>query len=418
MYGSLLRPDLALSRPLRRSCYSHFELNLPSLFSNFALLHLFISSQAALLSFACFPPPLKQRTVWLLHITVLAIPAPPSLPTYLTFCCRYRSSRKSLQGLRRRLCSRVPMGEITSARPAWFSALHTLFLFFGGILRHKLQLAGTAHDLSGLRNIEGEVVCREEMLLLVDVCSERELLDDLARVLALWHLKRKSNQDIDKRQLIPVHACLVKPTAFTLYHGADAYRDSTLSFQEFIFALLLEGYVNSLLVNCGQAIKHAEIGADVNTRLYFGGPPRRGLAAALPPTPLSFSSSGKSAGLAIARTTHAHSSNEHMQSSLKSQRNRGLSFYTKGCIEAIAEYRAVLRTDPDPDWKPTLPEASLGTVENGLWIISGRAWTPNSAAGDDVQGNSFTTLVAMAADPNGYREILETRASKLMVCVG
>ncbi|KAJ6567759.1 hypothetical protein DFH09DRAFT_1314267 [Mycena vulgaris] len=153
----------------------------------------------------------------------------------------------------------------------------SLVCMFGGILRNKPEHSVPVTVLSSGGEFEGGIFCRDEMLIFVRELKHRhqlqkEFLDSLAQVLcelfAVWHLNRRTNADVITDKLIPVRACLCdgSETHFLSYdginfsrfsittstslvkglEGVEEYMDHSLQANNYTFALLLEGYYDSL----------------------------------------------------------------------------------------------------------------------------------------------------------------------------
>ncbi|KAJ7447100.1 hypothetical protein B0H11DRAFT_2248525 [Mycena galericulata] len=164
-------------------------------------------------------------------------------------------------------------------------ALQSLVWLFGGILRDRPENRVPETDIS---SDEGAIFCRDEMLFLVRELKYRQsgktkflqaLTPVLCELFAVWHLNRRQNTHIDPTMLIPVHACLydAADVYFLSYDGvsfrrriflntrspATVIKDlqehiyGTLNVHKYTFALLLEGYYNSLTLNYERSVRES-----------------------------------------------------------------------------------------------------------------------------------------------------------------
>ncbi|KAJ6614006.1 hypothetical protein B0H10DRAFT_2191704 [Mycena sp. CBHHK59/15] len=149
--------------------------------------------------------------------------------------------------------------------------LQTLVCLFGGILKDlpEQHIPGTLISSDG--RIEGEIFCREKLLLFARELKfniHTELLKALAQVLcelfAAWHLNLGLHKDVDDQTLIPVRGCLCDASKayFIGYNGSVFSRyittslpkqaslgehiDATIELANYTFGVLLAGYLNAI----------------------------------------------------------------------------------------------------------------------------------------------------------------------------
>ncbi|KAJ6581240.1 hypothetical protein B0H19DRAFT_1114354 [Mycena capillaripes] len=308
----------------------------------------------------------------------------------------------------------------------------TLVHLFGGILSYRLEHSGGG-------KIEGEILCRDNVLILTrEVNRDQHFLDVLAQVVcelcALWHLNRRANSDVDETRLVPVYACLcdaadayfvsydsnrfhkrvfTAPTPKLFNDGKAKTADASLDVFFFIFTIFLESYYRSVVL---ETLKEALIGDE----------DRQTTSQWLTVAHLAAQS------LASFRRAAEVKSNERAEQGLAllfksleawppaQQGEIELLLPTR--IETWAKsvtelYSQRLGDDPDAEWTPPSFEnkerrqKAVDSFWQRLNPDFRRIFEPSMI----FEGESFRALSLVARDTDQHRESLEERGPVIMV---
>ncbi|KAJ7848084.1 hypothetical protein B0H13DRAFT_2362113 [Mycena leptocephala] len=283
----------------------------------------------------------------------------------------------------------------------------TIVCLFGGVLRDRPEKSVPGTDLSSGGKVEGEVFCKDQMLIFLRELKHRlggkEFADHVAQVIceiyAVWHLNRQKNIDIPETNLIPVVACLYDgmQAHFIAFNGVDFKRRSfpavTLQTQglqgvgeyfehtlqvsspvhEYTFAVLLSGYYNTLRLYYERTVSRGEKG-DASA------PGSHRAVTTIPVPPLMgehidrLSAEGWQSALELAyearecfRRAKEYGSDQRAEEGLD-KLSESLGAWSSDivdlCTPSMAEQKTVelfdgylnsLGHDPDPLWKPQFP---------------------------------------------------------------
>ncbi|KAJ7092644.1 hypothetical protein C8R44DRAFT_405850 [Mycena epipterygia] len=349
----------------------------------------------------------------------------------------------------------------------------SLVCLFGGLLRDKPERSVPGTEISSGGKIEGEVFCHTEMLIFIRELKHRaqlqkKFLDSLAQVLcelfAVWHLNRRMHADVSPEKLIPVRVCLCDgldthflsfdgirfrkrsflghPSPIKGLNGVKDYVKQSIVVNTYTFALLLEGYHDTLRLYYERSTHRGQMG-DNGTRgshssvTIPGIPPPMGaridrLTTHGWYTALRFAYEAR----AFLQRAHALSSSEPAEKGLERLFDSLKAWPTLGqdselilpetieqCTEAIIQdYQMSFVQDPDPNWCPQFPGVFPLTAQADRKLAVEEFWRRMEPIYRTIfepltlfNGESFNTLSTFAQNPQRNREALETVASTGMV---
>ncbi|KAJ7441972.1 hypothetical protein B0H11DRAFT_2204659 [Mycena galericulata] len=343
-------------------------------------------------------------------------------------------------------------------------SLQSLTTLFGGILQNRPEAMMAGTDLSWVGKIEGEVFCCEGTLVFVRELKYRaqyatkKFLKSLGQVLcelfAAWHQNRRVNNDIDENLLMPVHALLydASDAFFISYDGVKFrkrifrnlvpsakgeepqeaignYAYNSLLIENYTFALLLEGYLDTVRLYHQRSLRRGNVG-DADPR----GSHRTVLSAIpVPPTmgtalqrlttkdwETTFELAYKSRAY-FQRASLAHC-NEHAETgldllykSLEAWPDGGglmLPEKVKTLTAAVMKRheKTLVASDSELQWKPALPSLASLTTEarkkravDLFWAKFPANFRQKFEPVVRFENDSFEGLATVALDPEAYR---------------
>ncbi|KAJ7285104.1 hypothetical protein C8J57DRAFT_1217411 [Mycena rebaudengoi] len=337
------------------------------------------------------------------------------------------------------------------------ATFQTLLGLFGGILRNRPErpVAGTELNSGGI--IEGEVFCAEMFIFARELKHRFRLqtnfLDSLAHVLSELF-------DIPPNRLITVSASLSDgiTTHYISYNGLqfsrrsifgfatlnrlngiEDYLEVSLPMQHYTFALLLEGYYQTLQLYYERSLHRGEQG----DRKPYGSHRTVATPAAMTPPlgarvnrqtstswyiaiELAFEARAFFQRAAILNSDEpAEMGLDLLFKSLQAWHPQGRSLLLPPTVRAVASsfmehHEMHLTTDPDPNWWPRFPgifpksaQALRAQVVEKFWgrLPSYLRTTFEPLVTHKATGDSFTTLAAYSQNPLIYRLTLESVAS-------
>ncbi|KAJ7441968.1 hypothetical protein B0H11DRAFT_2095390 [Mycena galericulata] len=282
--------------------------------------------------------------------------------------------------------------------------------------------------------------------------EKKKFLKVLAQVLcelfAIWRLNRRQNTDIDPSMLTPVYACLddAVDAYFLSYDGncfrrrifrntvapacgvqhVQGYIYATLKVHKYTFALLLEGYYNTLILHYERSVK---VGAPVDVGSRESSPPM----CRAPGTAKGWYHVCQLAyeSRALFQRAHQVNSNEPAERGLKLlyesleawppvahggiQLRVMLPATVKALTESVIQrHERTLSADPNPTWEPKFPGVISVTVQERRKHAVDTFWRSLPAnfrlffePAMLFKGDSFIGLSLAASDPRSHEKAFE-----------